>query len=68
MSWNLRSHILFGVTQMGKVLEKSISLDQAHEEEFLEFLEGSEVEPCHLDYENNEVPNRQENLTKCVKI
>jgi hypothetical protein len=51
---------------MGKVLEKSLSLDQSLEE-VLEFLEGSEVEPCHLDYENNEVPNWQENLTKCVK-
>ncbi len=63
----MRSDILFGVTQMGNILEKSLSLGQSLEE-VLEFLEGSEVEPCHLDYENNEVPNWQENLTKCVKI
>ncbi len=67
MSWNLCSHILFGVSQMGKVFKKSLSLDQPLEE-VLEFLEGSEVEPGLLDYENNEVPNWQENLTKCVKI
>jgi hypothetical protein len=52
---------------MGKVFKKSLSLDQPLEE-VLEFLEGSEVEPGLLDYENNEVPNWQENLTKCVKI
>jgi len=67
VSWNLCSHILFSVSQMGKVFEKSLSLDQPLEE-VLEFLEGSEVEPHPLDYENNEVPNWQENLTKCVKI
>jgi hypothetical protein len=48
---------------MGKVLEKSLSLDQPLEE-VLEFLEGSEVEPCHLDYENNEVPNWHKKRTE----
>jgi hypothetical protein len=32
VSWNLCSYILFSVTQMGKVLEKSLSLDQPLEE------------------------------------
>jgi len=67
VSWNLCSHILFGLSQISKVFKKSLSLDQPLEE-VLEFLEGSEVEPSPLGYENNEVPNWQENLTKCVKM